>query len=340
MKRYIFLILSASALLTSCTHKDLCFNHREHAHKYHIEVIADYRYDWEEFYGYKDWKATWPENYIEYDALLPTKPSGLRVVNYNIEDDYNLHNISADGGVVNLYEGPNNILLYNNDTEYILFSRHQDGNFATTRATTRTKTRTTYFGSPYANEGEETMTPPDMLYANFIGGYEPEKAPDPAPIVITLQPLVFTYLIRYEFEEGLEYAALSRGALSGMARSVTLDNGNTSKEAATLIYDCEMTEYGAMAKVQSFGIPDFPNANYPTRVDGNKHALNLEVRLKNGKFITFDFDVTDQVHEQPHGGVIVVDGIVIEESLGTSGSGAFDVAVDDWGEYEDINLPL
>ena len=56
--------------------------------------------------------------------------------------------------------------------------------------------------------------------------------------------------------------------------------------------------------------------------------------------VNFDFDVTDQVNAQPHGGVIVVKGIVIKEEDGVQGSGAFDVEVNDWGEYEDITLPL
>lgn len=340
MKRYVFIIFSVVTLFASCTHKELCYHHRDHAHKYHVEVIADYRYDWEEFYGSIDWLKDWPSHYLPYDELRPGKPGGIRVVNYNLGDGYNLHNISADGGVVNLYEGVNNILLYNNDTEYIVFSREQDGSKATTRATTRTRTRATYMGSQYANEGEDTMTPPDMLYANYIDGYVPEKVVDPAPLEVTLQPLVYTYKVRYEFAEGLEYAAICRGALSGMARSVTMDTGETSVEAATIIYDCTIEEYGARALVTSFGIPDFPNANYPTKADGRKHALNLEVLMRNGKMITFDFDVTEQVLAQPHGGVIVVDGIVIEQSVGTSGSGAFDVEVNDWGEYEDIYLPL
>ena len=340
MKKYIFMILSAIALLTSCTHKELCELHRDHAHKYHIEIIADYRYDWEEWYGGTDWKQNWPENYIAYDDLRPGKPSGLRVVNYGTTNNYNLHNVDADGGVLTLYEGANNILLYNNDTEYIIFSRQQSGNSATTRATTRTKTRSTYKASKYANEGEDTMTPPDMLYGNYIEGYVPEKVADPTPVEVTLQPLVYTYKIRYEFAEGLEYAAIARGALSGMARSVTMDTGETSKEGATLIYDCEMTDFGARALVNTFGIPDFPNVNYPTKADGRKHALNLEILMRNGKIINFDFDVTDQVLAQPHGGVIVVDGIVIEDSTGTSGSGSFDVEVNGWGEYEDIILPF
>ena len=62
--------------------------------------------------------------------------------------------------------------------------------------------------------------------------------------------------------------------------------------------------------------------------------------MKNSKTITFEFDVTDQVKAQPHGGVIVVKDIVIAEEDGKQGSGGFDVSVDDWGDYEDIVLPL
>ena len=51
-------------------------------------------------------------------------------------------------------------------------------------------------------------------------------------------------------------------------------------------------------------------------------------------------DVTDQVQAQPHGGVIVVKDIVIEAYQGMQSSGGFDVNVSDWGEYEDISLPL
>jgi hypothetical protein len=55
---------------------------------------------------------------------------------------------------------------------------------------------------------------------------------------------------------------------------------------------------------------------------------------------SLDFDVTDQVRQQPHGGVIVVSGIEVKAEDGSQGSGAFDVDVNDWGDYEDIYLPL
>ena len=346
MKRlaYILTVVLLALGAISCEHKELCIHHREHAHKFHIEIVADYRCDWEEHYDYIDWSKSWPDNYIDYDGLRPSTPKGLRVINYNENLESNTHNISAEGGVVTLYEGPNDILLYNNDTEYILFQRQQNGNKATTRATTRTRTRATYVGSEYTEKGEETMTPPDMLFANYIEGYVPEKSIDPVEVPVTLQPLVYTYKIRYEFLEedgGLEYVAYARGALSGMAASVLMDSGETSAEGATLIFDnCEVTDYGVRALVTSFGIPGFPNENYLTRVENRKNGLNLEVILRNGKLLNFNFDVTEQVQKQPHGGVIVVSGIQIKPEDGTQGSGAFDVDVNGWADYEDIILPL
>ena len=338
MKRYLFLAaLMLIVGITSCEHKDLCEHHRDHAHKYHINIVADYRYDWEECLGGPNWLENWPEGYLPYDDLRPGKPSGLRVVNINENGGYNTHNIKPEGGVVMLYEGEQDLLFYNNDTEYIIFSRSGDG--ITTRATTRTRTRASYLGSEYTNEGETTVAPPDMLYANFFEGYIPEKVVDPVDVEVTLQPLVFTYKIRYEFASGLKYVSMARGALSGMAKEVLLNTGETSEEPATVLYDCEVTDFGVRAIVNSFGAPAFPHPNYPTRTE-NKHGLNLEVTLRNGKVKEFNFDVTDQVKAQPHGGVIVVSGIEIPEDEGTQGSGGFDVEVDDWGEYEDIPLPL
>lgn len=336
---HIFALLLLVVCSWACEHKELCFDHNDHAYRSHVNVIADYRYDWEEWYGGPDWSSEWPAHYMDYDNLRPTKPKGLRVVNHREDGSSDKHNIKADGGVVNLYEGYNDILFYNNDTEFILFSNIEK--VASTRATTRTMSRSTYLGGEFANENEDTMTPPDKLFANYYEHVWVEKALTPEDLAVTLQPLVYTYKVRYEFEEGLEWVTLARGALSGMARSVLLYNGNTSEEAATILYDCEVTDYGVRALVNSFGVPGYPHGHYPTRGEGDaKHSLNLEVLMRNGKLKTFEFDVTDQVQAQPHGGVIVVSGIVVKASEGGQTSGGFDVEVDGWGNYEDILLPL
>jgi hypothetical protein len=93
-----------------------------------------------------------------------------------------------------------------------------------------------------------------------------------------------------------------------------------------------------MAKYQIIAVLLTPNGNY-TKGD-NVYAVQLECRMKNGKYKTFDINVTDQVEKQPHGGVIVVKGLEITESEGATSGGAFDVNVSDWGEYEDIEIPL
>ena len=62
--------------------------------------------------------------------------------------------------------------------------------------------------------------------------------------------------------------------------------------------------------------------------------------LPNGGMKSFEFDVSDQMSDQPRGGVIRVGGIVVDESDFPTEGGGFDVDVDGWGEYEDIELPL
>lgn len=153
-----------------------------------------------------------------------------------------------------------------------------------------------------------------------------------------MKPLVYRYLIRYHFEGGAEYVSLARGALAGMAGNVFLTDGHTGPEPVTILFDAETTMWGAEAVVNSFGVPNFPNPDY-TRAEF--FGLNLEIRLRNGVMVSYDFDITDQITRQPRGGVIDVYGIIVPEDLANDeDKGAFGVAVDDWGEYQDITLDL
>lgn len=350
MKRYavkaeaVPLFAGVLALFASCEHKDLCFDHEEHALKSEVLIKAVYEKEWEHTCDNgPDWKnyEDWEEDFgMEYDSLLPVNPDGLRVQVYNEDGTNNVLNIAPGGGIVQMRPGEHSLLLYNNDTEYIVFD--DMNSYAEARATTRTRTRSTYMGNSYveSDNEENTVSEPDMLYGNYVDEYMAERRAEPDELSVTMHPLVFCYLVRYEFSHGLEYVALARGALAGMAGAVYLNSGRTSVESTTVLYDCTLEDFGAQACVHSFGIPDYPNELYSTRAGERTYALNLEVRLKNGKIKSFDFDVTDQVEVQPQGGVIVVSGIEISDEEGESGGSGFDVDVDDWGEYEDIELPL
>lgn len=341
MIRHIPLLAGILALFPSCEHKDLCFDHLEHAMKTQVLVETEYEREWQWTYdGGTDWASypAWQETFgMEYDDLRPAIPGGLRVQVYNGDGSNNIVNIAPGGGIVHMAEGEHSLLFYNNDTEYIVFDDMQS--YVTARATTRTRTRSSYTGNSYMeNRDEHTVNSPDMLYGNYMESYTAWRAQEPEELPLTMHPLVFTYLIRYEFRQGLQYVALARGALAGMAESVYLNSGRTSGKEATVLFDCTPEPFGVQALVRSFGVPDFPNGHY-ARTE-RKYALNLEVRLKNGKRKSFDFDVTGQVKAQPRGGVIIVRDIEIPDSEGTEGGSGFDVDVDDWGEYEDIELPL
>ena len=322
--------LSVLSLLPGCR-KDLCYDHDEHGYAVRTYVVVDWEIEWERSYE-TDWESVWPATWPPYESLLPDTPDGVRAIVYKEGGGQSEYNIPAEGGRIYMDEGTNQLLFYNNDTEYIVFNDLLSSASAT--ATTRTRTR----GGFKELHGEErSIAPPDMLFSAFIEDYEARKSYTNTEIPVTMRPLTYTYLVRYEFSAGQQYVALARGALAGMAESVYLQDGHTGSSAATILYDCSMEDFGAVALVPSFGVPDHPGDFYGGTRAARTYSLNLDVKLTNGKMMSFDFDVTDQVSRQPRGGVIIVRDIAITPE--DAGGGGFDVDVDGWGEYQDVEMP-
>lgn len=327
----IFAVAAALAVLplTGCR-KDLCYDHNLHGTKVQVNIQPTWVQEWED--GSGNWQQNWNQSFgVAYDDLRPAIPSGLRVLDYEEDGAVRTNNIAPEGGIVSLSDGNHAFLCYNNNTEYIVFNNVDS--WASASATTRTRTRASYFAQGHADE--VTVNPPDMLYAAYVPDYTAVRAVEPDVLPVEMRPLVYTYYVRYEFKSGLDYVALARGALSGMARSVYLGDGSTSDEAVTVLYDCTLTGYGAEARVMTFGV-----ASQGAARAVEAYNLNLEVRLKNGNMKNFDVDVTSQIQQQPRGGVIVVKDLEITDDEGLAGGSGFDVEVNGWGEYEDIPLPL
>lgn len=337
LSRHSILIAVAIVLqiLTSCR-KELCYNHFRTA-----SVSLTWEREWERDYGTahaSDWdRAIYG---FEYQALRPDMPEWVTLVTYSDEEQSESY-LSVDGGNVSV-DGKSNrsFLLYNGDTEYIVLSDMASLNDARASTTSRSRSSLSYFASVYPEL--RSTNPPDVLFSAFVEEVPYVEVHEVKDVPIRMQPLVYTYLIRYEFEYGQHHIALARGAIGGMAESVYLRTGATSEEAAIILYDCDLTDYGCEARVRSFGVPGFPDKYYGraenTRAD-SPYSLNLEVRLKNGKILEFNCDISDQMAKQPRGGVIRVSGLRIEDDQNLSDSG-FDVNVEDWGEHEDIDLPV
>lgn len=353
------LSLSAAALLCSCEHKELCLDHEDHALSYAVELQFAYDQLWHEDYSYYNdpmveidggWVVDATERYDQLmPELMPGLPGGIRGVVFAPDGNRHTYNFPTTGGTLPLSRGEHQMLFYNNDSEYIVIN--DDDAAAEITISTRSRNRSSYHGSPFVDTGtraENTVAAPDMLYFGYVDRYQANTASaTPDTLTVKMRPLVCTYVIVFNFDSGGEYVALARGALAGMAGSVKLYNGETpDDDVATVLFDCELLSEYAQAVVNTFGVPGYQlqsttayTSSSATRAD-HTYGLNLELRLVNGNIITYDFDVTDQVALQPQGGVITIDGIVINKEDATSSGSGFDVKVDGWGEYQDYVLPI
>ncbi len=331
----IFVAISVTLCITGCR-KELCYDYDEHSLTVKTVAVAQWEQVWERNYG-MNWEAEWNNGWnYAYNDLRPETGTGIRSIVYRHDGTHAEGNLPPEGGRVPMMEeGTNAILFYNNDTEYIVFNDLPSS--AVASASTRTRTRGGFSG---IHDGERTVVPPDMLYGCYVDGYVAEKTWDPVELPITLKPLTYAYLIRYEFQSGLQYVALARGALAGMAESVYLQDGHTGEKAATILFDCKTEAFGADVILHSFGVPNYPGDDYKRPRKAQNYTLSLEVCLKNGKTLNYAFDVTDQLNKQPRGGVIVVKNIVVSDEDGKEGSSAFNPEVSGWGDEIDIDLPI
>lgn len=345
MNRRLFsslLPLLVALALTSCENKELCYDHMEHATRYESRVVATYELIWEmpETDGH-NWAANWPTHFDrEHSSFNPDMPDGLCVNAYGADGRNNQRHLKPQGGIVEMAPGENALLMYNDDTEYIVFDNLN--NSVSAKATTRARSRSGFKGNMLntqnGGEAENTVSAPDPLFGYYHPRYVQQPIMEPTEINVMLRPLVFGYYVRFEFAHGLEYLGVARGAMSGMAGSVYLFDGHTGNDKATILYDCDITSWGVEAFVNSFGIPNYPNNSYSRGSDF--YGISLEVRLKNGKALQFDFDVSEQVACQPHGGVVTVSGIEIDDDAGKEDGSGFDVTVEGWGEFEDVIIDM
>lgn len=344
MKRYTYYIRAVLPLLillplmASCR-KELCYNHYRT-----LSVGLLYEHEWERDYGMQH-LLNWDSGFhgMEYDELRPVKPEWVMLVRFASDGSSTEKYMKVDGGDVIIPEDEGqSMMLYNGDTEYIVLSDLASASNARASATGRSRASLTVISENHPNA--RTTNPPDILYSAYVKNPPHVELHETKSMPVKMQPLVYTYVIRYEFEEGLEYVALARGALGGMAESVYLSDGRTSDNTSIILFDCETTSYGCMAKVRSFGVPGFPDEYYgqearPMSTD-KKYTLNLEVMLTNGDIESFDIDISDQMAKQPRGGVITVKGFKVKVPISSGHDSGFSVDVSGWGNHQDVDLPV
>ena len=314
--------------------KELCYTHNEHSIGVRIDLRASWELEWERDYGC-GWCDCWDSGWgCGYDDLRPGVPEGIRLIAYRETGESKDFNIGPSGKTVVLGdEGEYSFLLYNNDTEYIVYddlSSSKDAS-ASTRTTSRTE-----FRSP--NDGERVMNQPDMLFGRYVENVKIERKMETETVHLEMRPLVYTYFVYIAFSEGYEYVAKAQGLFAGMAEKVYLYDGHTGSESATIMFDCEKGGSLMAARVMTFGVPNYPGDHYSKVGEEGEYMIRLEVLMTNGLYKRIDVDVSDQIMNQPRGGVVRIEGLRITKEDFASGSGGFDIGVDEWGDPVEIPL--
>lgn len=332
-------LIALSLLLSSCEHKELCY---QHPHVKTIRVVFDWR-----------------------DAP-DASPKGMCVFFYPIDGGgvrrFDLKGM--DGGEVELRAGTYRMICYNNDTESVLF-RGTDSFDAHEAYTREGNVLEPIYGNAanYAPRAEGTETErvvitPDMMWGCTADVVEitdtgincdcdPEterrtpggRTAESAGRVLTLYPHELTCTYTYEVRnvKNLKHAVQMCGSLSGMAPSLQLNNESPAADCATIPFEAGPDgASGIKGKFYTFGHNvnnDTPHhmAFYVVMDDGKKYAYGTDA----GEH----FNVTEQIHKasDPKHVHIVIDGLNLPQPI-ENGSG-FEVSMDDWNvEEEDIPM--
>lgn len=248
-------------------------------------------------------------------------PDGIRIYFFSMETNkFVQDNLDATGGYTDIRDGVYRLLMYNNDSEKIMF--RNISKYETFEAYTNKISRPSFVNPA---PGEETFDQPDVLWAACIDSLViSDKTKE-----IRLYPkfLVHKYYGRIE-AEGLEYVKQIRGAITGQQSSVILKDKTTGNNPSTLFFDAQKDEKEIRFVLRSFGIMHKKGS----QSENQKHFLTLEFLLSHG-YIKHDFEITEKMDTIPDEGTIFINNkIVIPPDTTGGNDGGFNANVGNWEE--------
>ena len=370
------LVVLFMGFFSSCERKDLYLAQRG---MLNVDVsVYDFRLD--VLWGV-DWQTRWQYLWDEslFGTVGYTTPTGVRANVYTINQinervKYTTRNLSNRGGRVSLTTNSTyDLVFYNNDTEYILFST-DDSSYL--YATTRSNVRSAY------SEEYSHYNQPDQLFSAFLKELyvtddpeEYERVEDEEgyyyvyEIEASLEPYTYIYLcqimvLNNKDDAGLRIEGAENISISGLAGGVDLFTRTTSSESLVTITQDDVkplqedreltlpdgtTAQGDIfaARMMTWGLPGINAMDYfQTRgsieVD-HKVNMHIGLKLRNGSVYVMEKDITEQLKQYPVGGIItvVIDSSEIPDDIigvKPKPGGGFDASVDEWGD--EINADI
>lgn len=364
---WVFVALLLTSIITGCQRKDLYLAQRGmlsiDVSVYDIQLALLWGVDWQ-----AKWQYQWDESL--YGAIGYTEPTGVRANVYAINEafqriKYTTRNFSQSGGQVSLTTNQTyDMVFYNNDTEYILFSTDDSTYYY---ATTRGNTKASYTRS-YANYNQ-----PDQLFGTYLHdlyvtddpeAYETETAPDGSLIYVldvdaSLTPYTYIYLyqvmlLNNEDDAGKRINGAEGVTISGLAGGVDLFTRTTDSTHIVSITQDDIkplqenrdltlpngTNVEAdifAARIMTWGLPGINPMEHTRTPILTKDSVHMAVglKLRNGTVYPLQQNITEQMQQHPTGGVItlIIDAAEIPDSIigeKPKPGGGFDASVDNW----------
>lgn len=243
-------------------------------------------------------------------------PEGVRVMFYSLDTHrYVQDNFPARGGEIELRQGNYQMVMYNNDSEKILFRNLND--YSAIEAYTNKMSRPSFVNPTI---GEETYGQPDVLWMDKMESFR--VASSSATVYFKPQQQVKLYTGWVE-ADGLGYVHGVRGAITGMLGNINLSTGKAGRPS-TIFFDALVKGHTVTFSFRSFGV-------FQQELPSTKNYLSLEFLLPNG-VVQRNVDITDKMGKLFNGGFVqLTDTLNIPPDTTTTGGG-FNGTVDDWNE--------
>ena len=314
-KRFCTISAAVLAVLTSCEHKELCYDHTP-------SVAVNVIFDW------RNASDATPRSMSCY--LFPT--DGGKVLRYEFTD--------RNGGMIRVPAGRYDALCLNSDTETINYrNTDREKSFEVTTRTTALLSDLASLGvhsseAPRAGgtENERVVLSPDMLWSDHVESIELKQTS--APQAVTLYPKVSVckYTVEIRNAENLKYMSGISGSLSSLAGGLFAGKSETTEELVTIPFEITVSADKSTLPGGLLTFGHCPSVQ-------NRHQLTVYAVLADESKWYYTYDVTDQIHSAPdqRNVHIVLDGLPLPKPI--VNGGGFQPSVDEW-QSVDVDIEM
>lgn len=361
----ILLVMTSLLVTTAC--KEMHDPELHPSGKVRIELEVEQEVQIENMWDI-DWQADWLFKWDEdiYGKIGYTDPETFHMDYFTAGTNSHIGQRDVLGNRVNLSLGYGfyDMLFYNNDYELIRIDEAPDWSAITAYTETNP-----YASAPQSmiRRDMSIRQMPEQLFAVLHEGVEisdriedytwiPEEGIWLMSIKSVLLPRVFIYLVQVELRNNKSRVTGCRSlTIEGLAESTELLSGINSTETISHQFaanaqridndDGSTTELFA-GRMTTFGIPGYMPWKEYTKMKNSgtrgaslvspttpRNICHIELRYANGGVLAVPIDVTEQIWDQPVGGVIkIVLNIDDYEPPEQPSQGGIDIGVGGWDE--------